>query len=725
MTDSENHLFQLAYDLVCNTGQHVFLTGRAGTGKTTFLKYLVEHSDKRLVVVAPTGVAAINAGGVTMHSQFNLPIEPTHYLMESPGNQIFNSKSLFQNVRMSNQKIGVLKELELLVIDEVSMVRADVLDLVDLVLRRIRKNYHDPFGGVQVLMIGDLYQLSPVIKPDEWEKLRTHYSGHFFFHSKVVQEARPIQIELNKIYRQKDQIFVDLLNKVRSGKLQTADLHLLNSRLDPDFEGPEKGYITLCTHNRMADSINQSQLEKLKSPLFQFSGEIKGEFNEKALPAEETLELKIGARVMFIRNDSSDEKRYYNGKQGVISDLEEDEIWVTCGDESFQIEMETWENVQFSFDKEQDKIIEEKIGSYSQYPLRLAWAITIHKSQGLTFEKAVIDAGQSFSSGQVYVALSRCTSLEGLVLKSAIPSSVVFSAQEVVAFSSQTHKEEFVQTVLNSEKAPYQAKRMVRAFSMEPIVAHLNLLDELIREKRIPHPEVLLAGMKKMNEKAVELGGVCENARNHFLKLINHPEAGPDSAQFRDKVRDGIIYFSNRFDQDFMDTIQVILKDLKAQKGVKGLVASIIDFRKTVEAQKNRIQRVKLGEVLFYTPPINKKPTSNPSIEEPIEGFKKAEKGETYKITLELFEEGKSIAEIAKIRGMALGTIEGHLSRHIASGKIDVTSVVAAEKIEAIQSLLEKQADEITGNPVKAALGDFVSWGEIRCVISDWNRRKG
>lgn len=721
VTQTEPNIFQLAYDLVCHTGRNVFLTGKAGTGKTTFLKQLVANCDKRLVVVAPTGVAAINAGGVTLHSQFNLPLEPTHFLNPDAGSQIFNSRFLFRNVRLSSQKIQVLRQLELLIIDEVSMVRADLLDLVDLVLRHYRNCYHLPFGGVQVLLIGDLFQLSPVLRPEEWERMKVHYTGHFFFHSRVVQEADPVHIELTKVFRQKEQQFVDLLNQVRKGELTDEVIQRLNSRWDPDFQGPENGYVTLCTHNRMADTINQAQLEKLESPLFRYFGEVSGDFNEKALPAEEVLELKMGARVMFIRNDSSEDKRYYNGKQGIVTYLDEYEIMVDCGQGSFAVGREIWENVQFSFNKEKDKIEEEVLGSFSQYPLRLAWAITIHKSQGLTFEKVVVDAGQSFSPGQVYVALSRCTSLDGLVLKSRIPTSAIFTDGQILNFTAQVHTEEVVQHVLEKEKSAYMATRMLSAYSMEPIKNHILQLEELIPSKRIPHPEVLNQGLSKMKKSAENLSEVCDKSRKRFSALISDPEIGPDSDLFKSKMKAGIEYFSQKFQEEFLDVCLLIFKDLKAQKGVKGLINELFDFKKTIENQRNRIHKMNMGGEYYFQPP-----KIEAKIQKATDEFrlKKAEKGETYKITLELFREGKTIDQIAQIRGLSTGTIEGHLARYVESGEVNLEQILTNEKIALIENLLEGNHEVPTSGELKSALGEAASWGEIRLVLAKWNRSK-
>src|SRR6478609_829528 len=415
--DDHNPIFKIASDFIQHTNRSVFLTGKAGSGKTTFLKHIISNTRKNGVVVAPTGVAAINAGGVTMHSFFQLPFGPYIPGMQKRFNgvEVSDSYSLFKNIRFSADKRELIRELELLVIDEVSMVRCDMLDAMDAILRYFRKS-DQPFGGVQVLYIGDMYQLPPVAKNEEWELLRDFYESPFFFHSQAVLNSPPLYIELKKIYRQSDQQFIELLNRIRNNEAQREDLQLLNKKFDNQFN-PAAGenYITLCTHNYKADSVNAAELAKLKGTVHRFRGSITGEFSDKALPTEMELQLKEGAQIIFIKNDSDPLKRYYNGKLAIVKSLGEDEIRVKFPDsgQELTIERETWRNVRYAYDREKESVEEEEIGSFSQFPIRLAWAITIHKSQGLTFQKAIIDAGASFTAGQVYVALSRCTSLEG------------------------------------------------------------------------------------------------------------------------------------------------------------------------------------------------------------------------------------------------------------------------------------------------------------------------
>ncbi len=400
LSDPHNPVFQLAVQFVNQTARPVFLTGRAGTGKTTFLKFIRENSFKKMAVVAPTGVAAINAGGTTIHSFFQLPFGPFiptpqfGWNPEAPG--YTDPNSLFRNIRFNASKRELLQELELLIIDEISMVRADMLDAVDAVLRHFRQQPLVPFGGLQVLYIGDLFQLPPVVSKEEWNLLQQHYASPFFFDAQVIRQAPPVYLELNKIYRQNEAEFIRILNNIRNNRMEPEDLERLHDYYQPEFMAPSNDhYITLTSHNAKADNINREELGKLRGHQHTFEATVTGEFNDKAFPAEKMLTLKDGAQVMLIKNDKGEARRYYNGKIGVIKKITEEKILISFPDDpdDLTLEKETWKNIRYNYNKEKDKIVEEELGTFSQYPIRLAWAITIHKSQGLTFEKAVIDAG--------------------------------------------------------------------------------------------------------------------------------------------------------------------------------------------------------------------------------------------------------------------------------------------------------------------------------------------
>ncbi len=443
---------QLARKFLQETDCNIFLTGKAGTGKTTFLSLLQKELDKRMVITAPTGVAAINAGGVTLHSFFQRPLGP--YV---PGS-IAAEK---HNIR--REKVNIMRNLDLLVIDEISMVRADLLDSIDGVLRRYRRN-ELPFGGVQLLMIGDLYQLPPVVKESEWQILRQHYTTPYFFSSLALRSSEMQTIEFTRIFRQRDSRFISLLNRVRENRVEEADLQLLNSRYQ--LQSEIDGAITLCSHNSMAERINQRRLAALAGRSRSYSAEVSGEFPESTWPTVERLELKVGAQVMFVRNDTSQEKLFYNGKIGRVLWLDSDRVGVFCEEDNREIEVKavSWENVEYSLNEETMELDRNAIGNFRQLPLKLAWAITIHKSQGLTFDQVIIDAQAAFAHGQTYVALSRCRSLEGLTLARPIGRASIKTDSNVSRFSSYAAANPPTEEQLAFAAIRYQQKLLLHCF---------------------------------------------------------------------------------------------------------------------------------------------------------------------------------------------------------------------------------------------------------------------
>ncbi len=496
VTIERNEIFDLAYRFVTETSENIFLTGKAGTGKTTFLKYLKDNCAKNIIVAAPTGVAAINAGGVTLHSLFQLPFHP--FL------PVKNSRDeLLAKIRYNKQRQQLLRKMELLVIDEISMVRCDVMDAIDTILKHVRRNYDTPFGGVQLLCIGDLHQLPPVAQNQEWSILQEYYNSPFFFDSMAIKEQMPLLIELNKIYRQKEDSFVRLLNKVRTNQMDADDFEDLHMRYDPLFSPmPGEKYITLTSHNKQANEINQNKIEVLFTDPFVYKAVIEEDFPEHTFPADAELTLKVGAQVMFLKNDLA-YKRYFNGKIGVVQSLEKDKIVVDCDGIEIEVAKETWENTRYTLNKGDGKLEQETLGTFTQYPLRLAWAITIHKSQGLTFEKVMIDAGASFSSGQVYVALSRCTSLEGIVLLSKLSSSTLFSNENVIkGQQSLTHKGSLAERFTGARQV-FTQQLITEIFSFADIEVNIALLWHHITQQQ-----------ERLNKDAVSW---IENIKQHFI----------------------------------------------------------------------------------------------------------------------------------------------------------------------------------------------------------------
>lgn len=469
--DETNVEFNYASDFVKHTDRLVYLTGKAGTGKTTFLKYLRETTTKNTVVLAPTGVAAINAGGQTIHSFFQLPFGPfvinDKRLRTSKNLGDLDDTTIYTTFKYRDEKKIIIEELELLVIDEISMVRSDTLDVIDRVLRVFRQKPSLPFGGVQVILIGDTFQLPPIADFEQWEILKDYYASPFFFDSKVVTENKPIYIELKKIYRQKEQEFIDLLNKIRVNQINDIELNGLNAKYNPTFSSNGiDNHIILSTTNAKVYQTNSTKLDELTTELKNYPGEITGTFPKDSkgsyvLPTEENLHLKEGAQVMILKNDTGEFKRYFNGKIGKILSLSDNKIIVEFSDlTKVQVEKASWNNIQYTWNKEKQKIEEKIVGTFTQYPLRLAWSITVHKSQGLTFERVYADLGSAFEDGQVYVALSRCTTLSGLVLKTQIPRSKISTNKNVIEFAKTETPSTLIVEELNSGKADFYYKKV-------------------------------------------------------------------------------------------------------------------------------------------------------------------------------------------------------------------------------------------------------------------------
>lgn len=466
--DRDNAEFNYAAEFVRHTDKLVYLTGKAGTGKTTFLKYIKATTNKNTVILAPTGVAAINAGGETIHSFFQVPFGPFvpgDSRLRQTTKDTENKETIYTTFRYGEERKRIIENLELLIIDEISMVRADMLDVIDRLLRVFRRKPNLPFGGVQVILIGDTFQLAPISKNEDWSILSQFYKTPFFFNSKVIEENPPVYIELKKIYRQSEKEFIDLLNRVRVSKVDANDFKVLNAKYDPSFSGNGRDYITLATHNAIVDEINNTKLNQLETELYTYQANVKGTFPDKIKPTDHYLKLKVGAQVMFIKNDSGAPKKYFNGKIGKIKELDDDSIIVVFDDNTeVKVEKATWENIEYTYNKDEKRIIEETVGVFEQFPLRLAWAITVHKSQGLTFEKVIADLGKAFAPGQVYVALSRCTSFNGLVLKTQLTNYAIKTDPSVLEFAKNETPETLITEQLNTGKADFYYKKSRKDF---------------------------------------------------------------------------------------------------------------------------------------------------------------------------------------------------------------------------------------------------------------------
>ena len=719
----ENFEFETAENFINYTNTPLFLTGKAGTGKTTFLRHIIRTTPKNCVVIAPTGVAAMNAGGVTIHSMFGLPTK-TFIPSNDPvdPNLANNEQMLSSHFHYRGEKVQVLRELELLVIDEVSMVRADLLDAIDFALRYVRRN-NLPFGGVQVLLIGDMYQLPPVVKDDEWILLQNYYKSHYFFDSKVFSKIHPVYIELKKIYRQSDRNFIRILNNIRHQDLQEDDYEELKLLYKPDFIPEEKGFITLTTHNKKADAINERELQRLEGREDQFAAEVNGDFFENMFPTDAVLRIKLGAQVMFVKNDTSGEKKYFNGKIGIVEEIDFEEgltVRFPDTDEKIKVEKETWENIRYNLNAVENKIEQDRVGTFKQYPLRLAWAITIHKSQGLTFEKAVIDAGESFAPGQVYVALSRCISMENMVLHSLITNRNIYSDPRIVDFSTRIMGENLLENQLEAGKKQYAFDKLLQLFSFHKLIERIDYWEKVVSKMKTVNLFEIKAQADGLRKILKELNAVAGKFNIQLQQIIDSSETEANkTALLKERVTKAVDYFVDNLYVQIINPWNEILEDYRYKAKAKRYYQTGADlvrifYYKSLALKESSLSGEKLYSGNIGSPQMEVQQTAGDTLKK---GRKP--KGETYNDTLELFRSGKSVAEIAEIRGMAVGTIEVHLDKWLSQGEIELKALMTEEK----QSLIEKElklSDSSAGlGAVKAKLGETVSFNEIRWVITN------
>ncbi|PWT72032.1 MAG: helicase [Bacteroidetes bacterium] len=728
MNDSTNTGFQQALRFVTQTGQHIFLTGRAGTGKTTFLKKIRDGARKNIAVVAPTGVAAINAGGVTMHSFFQLPFRPfIPVRINSWQDQAaaVDEYALIKNIRFSQEKRELLRELDLLVIDEVSMLRADMLDAIDRVLRYFRFQPNLPFGGLQVLYIGDLFQLPPVVVRNEWEILSPYYKSPFFFDAHVIQQAPPVYIELKKIYRQSDIDFIHILNNIRNNQATQEDLESLHHHYSPGFKPAEgENFITLTTHNSRADLMNQQELDKLPGPIYVFDGKIEGDFEERALPAEKILSLKPGAQIMFIKNDKGEDRRYFNGKIGRINRIQADNIFISFENENDELllEKENWKNIRYNFNKEKGRIEEETLGEFTQYPIRLAWAITIHKSQGLTFEKAIIDAGASFAPGQVYVALSRLTSIKGLVLYSRIRPDCIQTDPRILDFAKTELGEEKLHTQFLEHQKAFIIRFISQLFNWDKLVKVCQEHLEDYDHRMIPEKFQAIKWAEKLMEEINHQKSVSIRFKSELDFLLTVAELD-GYANLQKRITAACDYYVKQLDQ-VVEMVKQHKEDMRLKQRVKKYLKELNELILSLQRKKQQVMHamhvvtglmngIKFDDLLSFQ--------AQPTTKENIEIKTKPQKGDSRKISLQLFREKKTIDEIASMRGFARVTIETHLMSFIPSGEIEVRELMSEDKVgRIIEALSEINAAGLTA--LKERLGEEYSYNEIRAVIYHFDK---
>lgn len=723
--DEHNRAFMQAVSFVNQTNQQIFLTGKAGTGKTTFLKYIRENSYKKMAITAPTGVAAMNAGGTTLHALFWLPfgtfIENYELKWDEQDSHIYNKSRLFSTIKLTKQRRAILQELELLVIDEVSMVRADTLDAIDVILKSVRRDMR-PFGGVQMLFIGDLYQLPPVVRDHEWQVLRDHYTSPFFFDAKVLRENPSVLLELNKIYRQSDGDFIRLLNNIRNNNCTAADLELLNAHYREDFKpGDNEQYITLTSHNKLAESINQERLMQLAGTMHNVKAVVKDEFQNSSFPADEVLPLKINAQVMFIKNDSGEDRKYYNGKIGTIKELNLDKHQVvvsfTDGSDDVTVKRETWENIRYKYNKGEDKIEEEVMGTFSQFPLRLAWAITIHKSQGLTFDKAVIDAGTSFAAGQVYVALSRLTSLEGLVLKSKIPMHSIRTDAQVVDFMQRMNSEGKVDEILQICQRNYLGQILLQSFRWNALVEGTSEIKESLSSRNIDSKAEALLYLEKMLGVLQEQEKVANKFITQLYAMLSDKQA-LDYDKICDRTKSAVAWFLSKFDVEVLLATQEHIEDWKIKKRTKKYVEELrsllLDFRRKKEQLNHCLtiadiltQSGDLSTVVDEVNRLEKSKDSSVRMSDDDEVTK-----DTKTISLDMFMDGLTIDEIAKKRDMVAGTIYGHLINFVGTD-IEAEELIDEAKLKKIVEVIESNPEK-SSSELKMILGNDFDYPDIK-----------
>jgi GTPase SAR1 family protein/uncharacterized protein (DUF2132 family) len=744
---SEAAVYTLKF--INQTHRSIFLTGKAGTGKTTLLREIIQTTHKNTVVVAPTGIAALNAGGVTIHSMFQLPFGgfiPTNSLPHFSENAKFETKAtLRRHFRMSGLKKAVIKNMELLIIDEVSMLRPDLLDAIDFMMQTVRKN-SSPFGGVQVLFIGDLLQLPPVIRDEEWRSLRDYYKGKFFFNAQVIQQNPPLYIELSKIFRQTDAVFIAILNNLRNNQISQQDIQNLNQYVHPNFDlKANQGYITLTTHNAKADTINAKALEDLEGKMMVYKPLIVGDFPDKIYPVEEELKLKIGAQVMFVKNDLSFDKKYFNGKMGIVKSLSKEEIVVHFPEENTTIEVEKyeWQNIRYKVDDLTKEIEEEILGTFVHYPIKLAWAITVHKSQGLTFDKAALDVSQVFLPGQAYVALSRLRSLNGLVLLSPLQMNGISNDQDVMDYSTNKASEELLKNSLHLETKNFILNYLITTFDWTELAQEW-------RNHKFSYADSseISTKSKHANWAATQLETIdklLDPSQKFIVQL--HKIFSAEKVDLH-HVSDRFKAAYNYFIQPMDDLVFEILWKIEEVKRLQKAKAFYDELMVLEELQTKAVLRLMKAKLLIETvvagETISKERLTSDAIkkyishkteaiqaqfkeanitliedEADVERYTKKKKGpkapkkSTIQETYELWLEKNSIQEIAAIRKFTEETILGHLTKLIIEKVISINEVLPEDKIQDLTEAFKDYKEESI-SPLKEKYGDKFTWEELR-----------
>jgi hypothetical protein len=749
--DFNNPLAEKVLQLVNHTRENIFLTGKAGTGKTTLLRHIIAHSHKQLLITAPTGVAALNVGGVTLHSQFQLPFGGFLPIQGEPilqGNLKFETaQSIPRHTRMRNEKRQVINSAELLIIDEISMVRADMLDAIDTMLRYVRRN-QEPFGGLQLLLVGDMMQLPPVAKNEEWEVLKQHYKTPYFFEAQALHKKPPVYLKLEQVYRQTDSQFTDLLNRLRYNQLVEADYQWLDHKVQPQFRPQDgKAWITLTTHNQQADRINQGALADLKRPIFSFEAEVKGEFPELMFPCESKLQLCEGAQVMFMRNDSSGGNRFFNGKLARVKSISSKHILVSFEDQSeLEVERISWPNIRYKTEADTHRVMEEEIGSFEQYPLRLAWAITVHKSQGLTFDRAILDVQQAFAGGQAYVAMSRLRSAEGLVLNSKFPRAAVPMSERLQSFETAPRQAPS-QEQIGQLSVQYLHNYLFNCLNYRPLLnswrRHLETYNKNdVRSQKQSHKAWVLDILRQL-EPLEASNKIAQNDVNNCFK-IQPPALG----QLKELLA-GVLQNTEPLLRSLSCQVLIQQQEVSAEKGMKTyaneleeldaqlfrqwellvkaplllqsitgetpldknrlLAAANSDWRTALRATFNKLHPTKTstnkstskkkGSTSSGAPAAESLGADHPILGKIPQKGEKISKEANLQATSLLYREGNTIEEIALKRNYARSTVQMQLQDAVEAGLLEIRYLVPKQRceeiLEALPSIREMKLNEM------------------------------